>query len=165
METAETMAARAARLAEIDLLIEAQYGEEIRRLKAENQRLHYRVRLIVDRCRQVSNKPRFWGTWTTRKLTIKAGFVHLVYDQLYDSDFEGTYHLKFPAEWLDGSFPLESCVEAVHEAKERGKAAHEQRKAAEAAQTQEDLKVLELQTLATLLAKYGEVDLPPYLVK
>lgn len=168
METAETMAARAARLAEIDLLIEAQYGEEIRRLKAENQRLHYRVRLIVDRCRQVSNKPLLTCTWTVHKLTIKAGVVHLVYDQTYDFDFDGTFHLKFPAEWLDETFPLASCVEAVREAKERGKAAQEQRKAAEAAQAAEAQKEQELRTLAALLAKYpnglrGEVDLPPTL--
>ena len=156
METAETMAARAARLAEIDLLIEAQYGEEIRRLKAETQRLQYRVRLIVDRCRQTSNKPLLSCTWTARKLTLKGGFAHLVYDQFRWSELQGTYHLKFPAEWLDETFPLEACAKAVHEAKERGKAAHEQRKAAEAAQTQEDLKVLELQTLAALLAKYPQ---------
>ena len=156
METAKTMAARAARLAEIDLLIEAQYGEEIRRLKAEDERLHRRVRLIVNRCKQISNKPLPDCIWTTRKLTIKAGVVHLVYDQSYDFDADGTFHLKFPAEWLDGSFPLDSCVEAVREAKARGKAAHEQRKAAEAAQTQEDQNAQELQTLAALLTKYPQ---------
>jgi hypothetical protein len=156
METAKTMAARAARLSEINLLIEAQYGEEIRRLKSEDERLHRRVRLIVDRCRQVSNKPSPDCTWTVHKLAIKAGVVHLVYDQFFDSGFEGTYHLKFPAEWLDETFPLESCVDAVREAKERGKAAQEQRKAEEAAQAAEDLKEQELQTLATLLAKYPQ---------
>ncbi len=157
METAETMAARAARLVEIDRLVEVQYGDERRRLQTEDWRLRLRVWEIVDRCSQISNTPRQGCVWHTRKLYIKEGLVHLVYDQHCNPDYrDGIYHLKFPAEWLDYSFPLDDCAEAVREAKARGKAAYEQRKAAEDAKFQEDLRDHELRMLAELLAKYPQ---------
>ncbi len=158
LETAKTITARKARLAEIEQLIDLQYGEELRRLKAEEQQLTDRVVNIVVRCSQVSGKPQGLQPWEIRHLKIKGGFVYLVYAQFvqkygFYEDFGFFGNLKFPAKWLDPSFPLDACVEAVREAKARGKAAEELREA----KAQELRKAREAENLSYLRQKIEQL--------